>query len=217
MLMNLTKASLATIAAVASMTFSTIAFSAPQSFSSQAALESELETFYTNSFTGLGTNGSRAAMPFSSGGFSYTISSKDPNRLFPLPLTDLQLYYHEGRVASRATVNDLVITMTTPTDSFGANFYFINNQFTTQFTPINVTFTLSDNSTWNYTGPSGFVGYSLMNDGRTITKVVLARANLVFGIVDNLVVGNAIPEASSFGVIAGAAVLGLVVSRRRRV
>lgn len=188
-------------------------------FSSRTALEAELENFYYQSFSSYSSNTSLPAQSFSGSGFSYTITAKDP----AIPdqnhsLSSTQLFHHNGRIVSIGTIRDLIVTFTSPTNSAGANFYFVNAAAATQFTPIQVTYTLSDSSTYVFNGAGGsFVGLTV-DDGRLITKMVLSRANSVDGVIDNLVVGNTqiIPEPSTAVLLVGMVALGFSAQRRRR-
>jgi len=155
-----------------------------------------------------GGNGGSAAIPsleFSGSGFSYTVTA-DASGLYADNLT----------VGNWNSADPVVFTFTgTPVTAIGGNFFLtdINGNF---FDDFQVTIQLSDDTSETFTATSTNAYRGFISTGPAITSMILPPVTR-FHNVDNLTVGTAVavPEPTTFSLIASVGAITLFVRRRR--
>jgi hypothetical protein len=161
---------------------------------------------YTNDFTGLG-GGPSPDLSFSSGGFSYTISTQAG--------AASGLFNDPGLVSTNNATDSILVSFTSGNvTAVGGNFWATN--ISVQPVAAQVAVTLSDGQTvtFNSTSAADFRGFT---SGVTITSLTIDAIDPISGpawsTLDNLTVGRVIPAPGAMAVLG---LGGLLAARRRR-
>lgn len=191
--------------ALAALSASTLA--ATSTYTTSGAFLANVQPgFYTEDFTSLGTPGPSSPIAFSSGGFTYTISS--PGDL-----------YASGFLGTNTGYDVLTIAFTSGNvTAVGANFYptLIGDAFFAAAMNI----VLNDGTNVSFTPGSANDSYRGFTSDQAITSLTLTVSHVanetLYAGLDNLTVGGAVPEPTSV-LLAGLGLAGLLVARRRTV
>ena len=171
--------------------------------SSAAFLPNVAAGSYTEGFAGSIAFSGEDSFDFSGGAFAYTVSAPGA------------LYGNGTFIGTSLPDEELTIAFTgAPVTALGGNFYVTN--FSDAFQPVSVTLTLSDGTVTSFTPTSVADSYRGFTSAVAITSLVISApgASLYAG-MDNLTVGSAVPEPTSYMLFA-LGLGGLLLARRRQ-
>jgi hypothetical protein len=195
------------LSAVALAVLSTSSFASATVYTSSASFLTRVAPgYYTEDFNSL-TNPLPDPLPFSGGAFAYTASSPP----FGLYSSDVTTGFFLG---TSQEDEDLTITFTSGNvNAVGANFFASN--ISDAFQQVSITITLSDGTVETFTPTSAADSYRGFTSDVAFTSLVISGPGTsLYAGLDNLTVGTAVPEPTSWA-LAGLALAALVASRRR--
>jgi hypothetical protein len=188
-----------------------------------AALGSGLATAYTETFTG--DAGTAFSDPFSSKGFSYTVTAPPSTGIIIDPMTQSNLVYRDGSIIGPDFNNSyLVFTFTTPNvTAVGGNFFETDINGTV-ISGDTISLGLNDGTSTSFTSTSAsdFTGFVSKVPIQSLTFIPPEPTIGSYATVDNFTVASAsatvAPEPSSVAVLAvtGLFAGGLLLKARRR-
>lgn len=191
------------VPAIAMIAMTVSSFASPTTYVSRSDFLTHLApSSYTESFDGLG-NGPSGPQTFGTGAYAFTAFAPS------------DLYLAGGFLGTSQINEALTVTFGAGVRAFGADFFTVD--LTDTFQPVLVTLTLSDGSTTSFTPTSladSFRGFVSTVDISSFT--VSGPGNSLYASLDNLTVGSAVPEPSSFA-LAALGIAGLLFATRRRV
>ncbi|MBY0233842.1 MAG: PEP-CTERM sorting domain-containing protein [Burkholderiaceae bacterium] len=187
--------------AIALVAMAASSFASPTVFTSQADFLAHVQPgSYTENFDGLG-NGPAGAQSFGTGPFAFSaFASQD--------------LYLAGGFLGASQINDaLTVNFGAGVNAFGANFF--ATDINDDFQSVLLTLTLGDGSTFSFTPASLADGYRGFTSDVDITSFTISGpGNSLYASLDNLTVGNGVPEPASLALV-GLAGAALFATRRR--
>lgn len=162
--------------------------SGPTVYTDRAAFVAAIGAgFYEEPFTGVPTGAVNAPLPFTGGGFSYSIFTQTgaASGLWPDP----------GIISTADASDQIVITFTTPVNAVGGNFWATNISVQPTGTPVVITLSDGTVETVTVSAANTFRGFTTSAPITSLTidapEAVPGASPFFWSTLDNLIVGSA--------------------------